>query len=371
MNILNIFYGNIINEARNGDIDSFFHFNILFRTEIVEKNITVDTEKDFNDLLVPTLRITNKEEFDRLLIEYVTLAKDFYSDDNYPSEILNNKMYDEEKRICKEKMIIASMFSNFSIEDFNNPCKYLKRRIDFFKNTCEKDIDIGYSSILKGELSAKIEKDKIYNECPYQFSISAKDEQDINYIFPSIKFGLSEDKVYIYAIQNEKDKDNSKRINRALYKIGEGFDSSQDNFDIYGSGNLKDVTSSFLVALNIFTAYMYSLGINKIVVPSVLIERWNAKELANKKKLEFGITDQEKYKEKEEEHEEIQSNLTEKLLRTFLRLKSHYNDINILNYPMEEDSYLHLEVENMDNCNNSLLDETSNLVLNQTKKVSR
>ena len=371
MNILNIFYNNIINEARNGDIDSFFHFNILFRTEIVEKNIILDTKSDFNNLLVPTLKISRKEEFDRLSIEYVTLAMDFYSDDNFPSEILNNKMYDEEKRICKEKMIIASLFANFSIEDFNNPCEYLKRRIDFFKNTCEKDIDIGYSNILKGELSARIEKDKIYNECPYQFSISAKDEQDISYIFPSIKFGLSEDKVYIYAIQNGKDKDNSKRINRALYKTGEGFDSAVDNFDIFGSGNLKDVTSSFLVALNIFIAYMYSTGIKKIVVPSILIERWNAKELANNKKKNFGIINEDKFKEKEEEHEDIQRNLTEKLLRTFLRLKAHYSNIDILNYPMEDDTSLQLEVENMENCNNSLLEETSNLVFEQSKKILR
>ena len=371
MNILNIFYNNIINEARNGDIDSFFHFNILFRTEIVEKNIILDTKSDFDNLLVPTLKISRKEEFDRLLIEYVTLAMDFYSDDNFPSEILNNKMYDEEKRICKEKMIIASLFANFSIEDFNNPCEYLKRRIDFFKNTCEKDIDIGYSNILKGELSARIEKDKIYNECPYQFSISAKDEQDVNYIFPSIKFGISEDKVYIYAIQNGKDKDNSKRINRALYKIGEGFDSAVDNFDIFGSGNLKDVTSSFLVALNIFIAYMYSTGIKKIVVPSILIERWNAKELANNKKKNFGIINEDKFKEKEEEHEDIQRNLTEKLLRTFLRLKAHYSNIDILNYPMEDDTSLQLEVENMENCNNSLLEETSNLVFEQSKKILR
>lgn len=371
MNILNIFYNNIINEARNGDIDSFFHFNILFRTEIVEKNIILDTKSDFDNLLVPTLKISRKEEFDRLLIEYVTLAMDFYSDDNFPSEILNNKMYDEEKRICKEKMIIASLFANFSIEDFNNPCEYLKRRIDFFKNTCEKDIDIGYSNILKGELSARIEKDKIYNECPYQFSISAKDEQDISYIFPSIKFGISEDKVYIYAIQNGKDKDNSKRINRALYKTGEGFDSAVDNFDIFGSGNLKDVTSSFLVALNIFIAYMYSTGIKKIVVPSILIERWNAKELANNKKKNFGIINEDKFKEKEEEHEDIQRNLTEKLLRTFLRLKAHYSNIDILNYPMEDDTSLQLEVENMENCNNSLLEETSNLVFEQSKKILR
>lgn len=74
----------------------------------------------------------------------------------------------------------------------------------------------------------------------------------------------------------------------------------------------------------------------------------------------------EEYNKKIEEQEYIQHNLTEKLIRTFLRLKVHYEDIEVLSYPFEMDSNLHINVNNLNGCNNELL-QSVNGVINNNK----
>ena len=62
MEILNIFYNDILKEAMDGKVDCYFTFNIRFFNNLEPHN---------NDDMVPILNITNKELFNKLLIEYV------------------------------------------------------------------------------------------------------------------------------------------------------------------------------------------------------------------------------------------------------------------------------------------------------------
>lgn len=349
MNILDIFYDEIIKEASCGKIEAYFTYNIIFSTKIGDKDVTKVEE---NELLVPKLIIKDKEKFDSLLIEYVETAKEFYKDNNFETT--------DEKNIIKS--IIACLFSNATVEDFNNPCLFLKRRLDFFSNNKEEVFDLGYCNVLSSNMSCKIEKDFMYNETPFQFILEAVDDNGDVYHFPYIKFGISDDTLYIYAIQSGKEKSSSKKISRALYKVGEGFDSKEDNYDKYEEGNLMDITPSFLVALNCLIAFINKNNIKKVSVPSILIERWNAKETANQRKLDLNFINDDIYVKNIENHIEIQKNLTEKLLRTCLRLKEHYPNIEIESLPMESDSMLKLNVHNLDGCNNKLLDETKNII---------
>ena len=205
--------------------------------------------------------IKDKNEFDRLLIEYVNLALEFYDDSNFDEEILNNKIYDNELRICREKVILSLLFANATIEDFNNPIDFLKRRIDFIYNDLCGSYNFGYMDMFKGDLSLDIDKDIINNETPYQMIIRVKSMNEEEFVFPKIKFGISDDTVYIYAIQNKMNEDNSfcKKINRVLYKVGEGYN---DTDEIEEDENLKDITASFLVSLNIAISYLYNNGYN-------------------------------------------------------------------------------------------------------------
>lgn len=338
MKTLDIFYNHIIEEAKEGRIDSYFYYNIIFNTTIANKEYKAIVNEE---LIIPTLKIKNKPEFDKLLIEYVNKCLKFYDDSNYPEEILDNSLY-KEKGISKEKTILALLFANAAFEDFEEPVEFLKRRINFLDNY-SNNLELGFSELLKTNIKIKIEKDKLNNETPYQFVVECDD-----CILPRLKFGISEKTAYIYAIQNKDEI--SKKINRTLYKVGEGFDKTKDNYEIFEEGNLNDITPSFLLVANIFISYLNKMGINNIKICSILPERWNAKAIANKLKGK-GM----------EEQLKIQTNLTEKLIRTFLRLEHHYDNLKILSYPMDNSSYLSICNIGSIKCNNSLLTETSEL----------
>ena len=359
--ILDVFYNQIISEAAKGEIDAFLKYNIVFSTEFVEENKRIDASSITDEVIIPTLKITDKEKFDKLLVEYVTLACNFYDD----FDQLYDKFDDQSdnKELWRLKTIFVNLFANASIDDFNNPCEYLQRRINFINNSCEEKVWEGYSEILKSTISVEIKKDTLSNEAPYKFGVVAIDELGQEFDFPYIRFGISNNKAYVYAIQNSKKSINdSKKIKRGLYKVGEGFDLNEDNYENYEEGNLKDVSSSFVVAINMFASYLSTIGINEIVVPSILIERYNAKTMATKKRLDHHIIDEDRYNEIMKFNSDLQSNLTEKLLRTVMRLGSHYEDFKVLSYPMEVDSYLHFDITNQEECNNNLLRETNMLV---------
>lgn len=284
MNILDIFYKNIVPEAMSGRVDCLTYYNIGFSTKIVDENKDYLCNLKDNNLLIPTLFIKNKEEFDRLLIEYVELALKFYDDNNFAEEILDYKMYDNEKRICKEKVILSLLFANATVEDFDNPIAFLKRRINFIYNDISGNYSFGYCDVLKGDLFLSIEKDIINNETPYQMIFKILSRNNEEFILPRVKLGVSDGVAYIYAIQNKDNNDNSfgKKVNRILYKVGEGYNDGDNN----NEENLKDITASFLVSLNASISYLYNTGINKVIVPSLLVERWNAKSIANSLKVQ-------------------------------------------------------------------------------------
>ena len=196
--------------------------------------------------------------------------------------------------------------------------------------------------------------------------ITAISNNGYEFEFPRIKFGISDDSVYIYAVQNKIGDINSyhKKINRILYKIGEGYVDDMEK----DSENLKDITSSFLVSLNMAVGYFNNLGYRNIVVPSYLIQRWNAKSIANLLKIKYKKMNEDVANEIYANQENIQNNLTNKLIRTFLRLGCHYNNVDILSFPYEIDSCLHIGFnDNKLECNNLLLYETY-MLINEGKK---
>lgn len=183
------------------------------------------------------------------------------------------------------------------------------------------------------------------------------------YNLPVIYYGISNDEAYVYAIQKEKNSTNinndfCKKINRIMYLVDKGLDVKNETFENYDIGNIKDVTSSFVLTANIFCGLLNNESISSINVPSILIERWNSKEIYYGRKNII-----------QNDHDLIQSNLSEKFLRTFIRLAYHHSNISIKKYPYEQDSYMKLCVENNGICNNELLEETYNLAL--TKKLSK
>lgn len=122
------------------------------------------------------------------------------------------------------------------------------------------------------------------------------------------------------------------------------------------------------MALNIFISYINSLGYNKICISSILMPRWNAKIISVLEKDKIGLNENTK-DEMEMKVEQIQKNLTEKLLRTCLRLKNHYSNIEVSSYPFDVDSNLHLVITGELISNNSLLNETAYLVIQNKRSL--
>lgn len=303
--------------------------------------------------------IKDKLLFDELLITYVDKALKFYDNYNFNKDAMA-------EGISKEKIIMTLLWSNATWEDYSDPCNFLRKRINFFEcekfnDFLDKSVVLGRSELLfNSNVSCKICKCRIENETPDSLEFVLSKDIDGNlemYKFPKIYFGIDNDVVYLYAIQNIKNKDVNrsfyyKKINRLMYKVNEGLDINNDNVDNYGVGNLKDVTPSFLIASNIALGLFKKFGYFKVCVPSVLITRWNSKKIANDFKKEHGVMI------KELDQDEIQKNLTDKFIRTFLRLSYHHSGIKNLNYVSEDSSSLLLNISSFDKCDNELLAET-------------
>lgn len=353
-----VFYKHIVNEATFGRVDCLNYYNIAFETDIMGKKYSYVGDRD--DLIIPTLMIRDKEYFDELLMEYVDLAKEFYGVDSFDKDVVAIKWDEDEKARGIEKTCMILLWANATIEDFNDPISFLKKRINFIRYDFVDKRILGYSEVMKADIEVEILKDKITNEGPYQFIVRLINENQSVVELPSIKFGIDGNKLYIYAIQSSKNNGDSefmKWVNRRLYKVGIGYDSSLD-----GDESLRDITASFLYVLSVGIGYFSSIGINNIVVPSILIERWNNKKIANKRKFERRRINQEEFDEREEKQDYLQSNLTNKLIRTFLRLGCHFNNIAVDSFPFEVDSSLRMSIHDKEVIgNNYLLMEGYNL----------
>lgn len=170
-NLLDLFYNYIVREAAMGRVDCFLKYNLIFNTKIPEEGIEFCAFSDNTDLVVPTLMIRNRREFDQLLIKYVQKALDFYDDDNFYEEVRKSNYLENAVGISREKLIMTLLWFNATIEDFNDPCSYLKKRIAFFDlGDMQKYISekvIGYSEILKSSIKFQVKKSRIESETPY------------------------------------------------------------------------------------------------------------------------------------------------------------------------------------------------------------
>lgn len=348
------FYEKFIIEASSGRIapdDSMFVYNISFNTLIEEDNkyIAFNNEK-FNDinLIIPTLKISNKKLFNKLLIEYVETYKKYIEENHIENE-------------HTDMGIIATLFSNATYEDFENPILFLQKQIGFLNDKSINKLNFTFfSNELNSFINIKNVPSKSYNETPFHIETTIK-KDDSTYNLPNIYYGIYNDIAYIYAIQNIKQQSNddySKKIKRLLYKVNANFNKN-DNYENYEEGNLKDITPSFLLAINIFFSVLSSKNISKVNVPSILIERWNAKEIANIYKFK-NRNKLEEYQSQKEFHNVLQNNLTEKLIRHFNRLASQNFNVEIQSYPNELDSSLHLLINKNKQINNDLLKDTYN-----------
>ena len=144
-----------------------------------------------------------------------------------------------------------------------------------------------------------------------------------------------------------------------MYKVNEGIDLKLESDDnINDPENLKGITPSTLISACIGVSYLKSQGINKIVIPTFLVTRWNAKEILNDTRNK----DSKKHEDELIRNENIERNITDKFIRTFRRLEYHFDNIEVVAYPFMEDTNLVLSIGDNLECNNPLLKEIYEVV---------
>lgn len=366
-----IFFNQILPNLKNGSIEIPI-YNTNSNGDIFTFNVLVDA---YDETSPYYLCIQDKEKLVNSLYEYMQIM---LSND---SSINKQNIYD------KIKYYLTLLWVNATYEDLRNPVRFIQKYIDFNNNPLFED-EFTYASNIESlndaDIDVIIKREPANMETPYSFNAQINlfdNGKENNYYLPSICYGISGDICYIYSIQNSgmfaSNPGFEKKIKRLLYKMNENVSSHEsEDFkeykrlekqgnnmeDEFYPENISDVSVSAILALTVFMDSLNDMGIKNIkVVPFLPIRYKNRKsEYEKKYQLKLKQLKVDEIKELKQNLEEkrllIQSNLTNKFVRDFMRLKHHFNGIGILSYPMEVDEYLSVNINNMECHNNKLIE---------------
>lgn len=309
---------------------------------------------------VPFLKISDKEELIKNIKLYLKNLNDLYDDEH---ALINRYSI---------KSAIMMLFANMSIDDFNNPINYIKRRTNFISNPMIQENSF-YIESLESNLDINVEYYRY--ETPYCFRATLSSNEE-TYELPIISYGISEDVCYIYAIQDKNRNKNSKyakKIKRKLYKINNNvyknetdeYKEYKNNKSDYYPENISDVSPSFVFTATLFLKEIENLGIKKVKIVPYLPLRYNSlvaqcvKQIVRKYKN--GIIDKQKLSKYfnllKEEINNTQDNITNKFIRTFRRIEYHFGSVKITSLPMELDDCLNITLDKFENSDNEILNE--------------
>lgn len=357
-----IFY-ELIKEAKDGKviIDSE-EWPIGFNT------IVYDGSKVLYELINPnnlsTLIIKDLEEFMKKLETYLEIEKDkcrksikFYRDPD------KNNL----------KLLMIYLFVNATVNDFSNPSEFIDRTIEFLKDDTfsylNDSIVVPLGELFFGSnLKIKNTLQSVLMETPNKIEITFENFDGDTYKLPTISYGIKtnskdEKECYIYSILNDKkniDSKFSKKISRLLYKLNKGImdiESGEyleflEGNSTYYPENISDVSPSSVLSLVIFLNLLKKEGIKKIKVVPYLPLRYLSRSLVARDST---------LKEKlEKRNDEIQTNITDKFIRTFRRVMYYIKDMQIISYPYELSEFLEISLGvNKTNSNNELINQVS------------
>ena len=323
-------------------------------------------------MLFPTLIIDNYEEFLYKMTLYLEKARKFYFGE------LTAKYSDYSDKDISE-LLMSLVWSNATATDFSNPLEFLDRRNSFLDKQISTDAGVieDISIFNNADIHYSIDKSPLVLEAPYVLNMKVKNQDSYlnEYYLPNIYFGLVDDKVYIYSIQNKNKKANdnktkfNKMIRRNLNKVKKGFvgdenlDSMEfsdvEEFNINYPENMTSVDPATLVSLTVALAIYKENGISEIIVPDFFPIRYNSSLIITSIKSE-NKSDSQKESFLEEESnkiDRINRNIVDKKIRSFRRLSNHFEFLDIVAFPKEVDDNMHIVVGDDYNCNNDALGE--------------
>ena len=351
---------------------------LIYRKE--EENLFYECEQNNS-----TLVINNEENFFEVLSEYIFM--EFNKKRKIPTFVfddLKNRM----------KFIIVYLFVNATTEDFNNPIHLIRRNIAFLQddtfsylNDAEK-INIGDNFFGSSLILQNVEH-SVAMETPNKIYIGFSkvfEEGVFHYPVADITYGVvnedGEKVCYIYSLMKPKDKREKskeeekyqKKMDRYMYKLNDGvkdYESNEyfeykDGLSKYYPENISDVTPSFVFALSVFMALLEREKITKVKAVPYLPLRYLSRDIAASE-----VRNDSRKETLYNRNLFIQKNITDKFIRTFMRVKFHLKELKVLSYPYELDEFLWMDLENEHlEIDNYILNNVFAIVIEHGKKKS-
>lgn len=196
--IIDIFYNQIAKEAKTGRVDCFFMTNIAFDLTVNNQTKELCDELEYDGILIPEIKINNKELFDSLLIQYVKKALETYDQKEF--DFLDDValIYEDNIEARKSeyliKYIICTLFANMSYYDFENPISFLTSRINMFDNKIlngDSEIDLGYLESIGARIHIIEEASPIKSETPYRLRGYLEYDDGNKLLLPEIYAGCN------------------------------------------------------------------------------------------------------------------------------------------------------------------------------------
>lgn len=339
---------------------------------------------DIGDSDIEKLRIENQQDKNCPTI-YINDPVKFFE---LLTELINSYL-DHKEKYYQGKSGRAILLHSFNmillrmgVQDFENPEAFLQKQIDFLKSNIWDDYIIRdwflKSAVRLGDfedariLAAKNEAEswcETSDKMTFVLYDEKSHEDEINSL-PSIYYGIREENgesiCYIYAIQNERNKVESKRLSRKLYKLNKGITDA-------------NVHPGQVLVLKTFIEMLKNIGITKIKVPASQVlsyeyhellsaeakktmKKWTPELIENLK--EYPIRNRRMLSEYEwdkvwashviDKKDFIERAKTEGLFNIFYRVADQFDSIEILNDPFIEDEYLNVRIKNVKKLSKSI-----------------
>lgn len=315
-------------KKNNKNISNFFFEEIQKKgkyTISINNNKAIITPREEEKHYKTAVTIPNLEYFNDLLIEYINAINDFNKENDLELADYQDLSY-----------IFNIMLFNITASDACDLNKYIETRISFFKDHNLEEYKTP-TKIFKYQSTiflAQRENECFGLETPYimTFSMICNNK---TYNLPLIRYAIDDNGTcFIYAVQIGRGRicENHKQEYKNIV--------NQVN---HGTKEHRNISPSFVLILAMFLKILNDHNIKNIVVPDFLFNRYKKYYRANTTS----------------KSNEILSRMFNNITTLIKRIDDQIDGFNIKTYPLDVDSYYHIEISNLES-NNKMLNKLLN-----------
>lgn len=293
-----------------------------------EKKVMSEVEGQYTE--APILEINNVDDFKKALFNFIQayVNKDSMWTRPYERDWMNTALY-----------AMTTIWTDATNQDFTNPVSFLNRYTDFLKQNQWEDLkeEQEDKSINGIKIWKQVAESYSERETPHNYYLFTKNEDGKKIYFPSVCYGIQDDKAYIYAIHKIYGKNQNE---------GDEFNKNIRNY-IKGRG----VEPLGIATLMSFIEESKKRGITKIIMPDNFIMQYITKNIKKEQEISNWFrysTEERKEQERQEKEIELDNNhkgsLNNRLMTMFIISKYYSTGIKFLEIPGEVSDNLTVDI---------------------------